>query len=451
MKKMTFPAGFSWGTATASYQVEGAWNEDGKGESIWDRFSHTEGRIATGDTGDVACDQYHRYAEDAAIMKQLGLRGYRFSVSWSRIFPDASGKVNQAGLDYYSRLTDELLKNGVMPFPTLYHWDLPQWLQDQGGWANRDIITHFTTYAETVVNALGDRIKNWMVFNEPWVFVYLGYLYGVHAPGIRDSEAAVKASHIVNLAQSSAMKAMRATGKIEQVGSAFSMASSYPFTDGDDNKAAAERHHAWNNIWFLDPSIKGAYPNAYIEQDKMLRKMDVRPGDMEACVEKPDFIGINLYQRAIVENNPNDRNLGIRQHRGPGPQTAFGWEIWPAALYQMIKRIDKDYKLPIYITENGCSFPTGPDANGRVPDQERADFYHGFVGQVGRAIDEGCDVRGYYAWTLIDNFEWAEGFRQRFGIVHVDFETQKRTIKDSGFWFRDLIARNEIEYDETLV
>ncbi len=452
MKNVIFPAGFSWGTATASYQVEGAWNEDGKGESVWDRFSHTEGKIDTGDTGDVACDQYHRYAEDAAIMKQIGLGGYRFSISWARIFPDASGRVNQKGLDYYSRLVDELLANGVMPFPTLYHWDLPEWLEDQGGWSNRDIIGHFSTYAETVVNALGDRVKNWMVFNEPWVFVYLGYLYGVHAPGVRDSDRAVKASHIVNLAQAAAMRAMRATGKPEMIGSAYSMAAPYPYSDSADDIAASDRHHAWNNIWFLDPLVKGTYPNAYIEQEKMLRKMDVRPGDMEACKEKPDFIGINLYQRSIVENNPDDRNLGIRQHRGFGPQTAFGWEIWPAALYRMIKRIDREYDHPIiYITENGCSYPTGPDGNGRVPDHERIDFYNGFVGQVGRAIDEGCDVRGYYAWTLIDNFEWAEGFRQRFGIVHVDFETQKRTIKDSGYWFRDLIAKNQIVYDETLV
>ncbi len=451
MKKVTFPAGFSWGTATASYQVEGAWQEDGKGESIWDRFSHTEGKINTGDTGDIACDQYHRYPEDVAIMKELGMRGYRFSISWSRIFPDASGVVNQKGLDYYSRLVDELLAAGVMPFPTLYHWDLPQWVEDAGGWSNRAIIGLFSKYAETVVNALGDRVKKWMVFNEPWVFTYLGYLYGVHAPGVRDSDRAVKASHIVNLAQASAMAAMRATGKVEMVGSAHSMAAPYAASESPEDKAASERHHAWNNIWFLDPILKGAYPQAYIEQEKMLRKMDVRPGDMEACKSKLDFIGVNLYQRAIVANNPDDRNLGIRMQRGTGPTTAFGWEVWPAALYQMIKRIDADYKLPIFVTENGCSYPTAPDANGRVPDQERIDFYRGFVGQVGRAIDEGCDVRGYYAWTLIDNFEWAEGFRQRFGIVHVDFETQKRTIKDSGFWFKDTIAANEIAYDETLV
>lgn len=451
MKTMTFPDGFTWGTATASYQVEGAWDEDGKGESIWDRFSHTEGKINTGETGDVACDQYHRYPEDVAIMKQLGMRGYRFSIAWSRIFPDASGTVNQKGVDYYSRLVDELLASGVKPFPTLFHWDLPQWLEDRGGWSNRAIIDDFTRYCEVMVNALGDRVKDWMVFNEPWVFVYLGYLYGVHAPGVRDSDRAVKASHIVNLAQASAMKAMRATGKPSMVGSAYSMAASYPASESEADRAAAERHHAWNNVWFIDPILKGTYPNAYIEQEKMLRKMDIRPGDMEAMREKFDFIGINLYQRTIVAAAEQDRNLGIRPVQGPGPRTAFGWEVWPAALYQMIKRIDRDYDRPvIYVTENGCSYPTAPGADGKVHDQERIDFYNAFIGQVGRAIDEGCDVRGYYAWTLVDNFEWAEGFRQRFGIVHLDTETQKRTIKDSGYWFRDLIAKNQITYDETL-
>lgn len=452
MKKTKFPAGFAWGTATASYQVEGAWDEDGKGESIWDRFVHTSGRIANDDTGDVACDQYHRYKEDVAIMKELGLNAYRFSISWPRVIPDGKGAVNQKGLDYYSRLVDELLANGIQPYPTLYHWDLPQALEDAGGWSNREIVPQFAEYARVVVDALGDRVKQWMVFNEPWVFTYLGYLYGVHAPGVRDSDRGVKASHIVNLAQAAALKSMRATGKAGKIGTAFSMAAPYAASDDPADVAASERHHAWNNVWFLDPLVKGTYPQAYMEQEKMLRKMDVREGDMEACRGELDFIGINLYQRAIVGANENDRNLGIRQERGPGPTTAFGWEVWPAALYRMIKRIDADYGHPvIYITENGCSYPQGPGPDGKVHDPERIEFYNGFVGQMARAIDEGCDVRGYFGWSLIDNFEWAEGYRQRFGIVHVDFETQKRTVKDSGYWWRDLIAKGEIEYDETLV
>jgi beta-glucosidase len=452
MKKVQFPAGFSWGTATASYQVEGAWNEDGKGESIWDRFSHTEGRIQDGTTGDVACDEYHRYKEDVAIMKALGMRGYRFSIAWARIFPDDSGKLNQAGLDYYSRLVDELLANGIMPFPTLYHWDLPQWLQDRGGWANREIIPQFSKYAEVCVNALGDRIKNWMVFNEPWVFTFIALLYGHHAPGIRDSSHCMRATHIVNLAQADAMKAMRATGKPQAVGSAFSMTAMYPASDSAEDIAAAERQHAFTNTWFIDPILKGEYPRAYVDQEQALARMDIQPGDMEAMRSTFDFIGINLYQRGIIAAAESDKNLGTRGIPGPGPRTAFNWEVWPAGIYQMIKRIDKDYGRPtIYITENGCSYPTAPGADGLVHDQERIDFYNGYIGQVARAYDEGCDVRGYYAWTLLDNFEWATGFTQRFGLTYCDFENgQKRTIKDSGYWFRDLIAKNEIDYDETL-
>jgi beta-glucosidase len=450
MKTARFPADFSWGTATASYQVEGAWNEDGKGENIWDRFSHTPGRINTGDTGDVACDQYHRYKEDVALMKELGLRGYRFSISWSRIFPNGKGEVNQKGLDYYNRLVDELLANGIRPFPTLYHWDLPQALQDEGGWANREIVGHFTKYAETCINSLGDRVKHWMVFNEPWVFSFLGYAVGFHAPGVRDREQGMRAMHNVNLAQASAVRAMRATGTAEALGTAFSMSASYPYSDSAEDKAAADRHHGFNNDWFLRPLLKGEYPVAYVDQEAALAASDIRPGDMEAVQADIDFIGINLYTRTIVANNPDEKYLGIRQVPGPGRRTHFGWEVWPAALYTAIMRTHRDYGKPIYITENGCSVDDKVE-DGAVHDEDRIDFYNGYIGQVGRAIDEGADVRGYYAWTLIDNFEWTFGMSQRFGIIHVDFDTLKRTIKDSGYWYRDLIAKGEIDYDETLV
>jgi len=255
-KRAKFPADFSWGTATASYQVEGAWNEDGKGESIWDRFSHEPGRVMNGDTGDVACDQYHRYKEDVALMKELGLRGYRFSISWPRIFPEGKGKLNQAGLDYYNRLVDELLANEIRPFPTLYHWDLPQALQDEGGWANRDIIGHFTTYAEACIKSLGDRVKHWMVFNEPWVFTFLGDIAGIHAPGLRDRPTGMRAMHIANLAQASATRAMRAVGTAEAIGTAFSMTAAYPYTDSEEDRAAAERQHAFSNDWFLRPLME---------------------------------------------------------------------------------------------------------------------------------------------------------------------------------------------------
>ena len=453
MKKVTFPKDFSWGTATASYQVEGAVKEGGRGESIWDRFSHEEGRILNGETGDVTSDQYHRYKEDVALMKQLNQRGYRFSIAWSRIFPEGKGRVNQAGIDYYNRLIDELLANGIRPFPTLYHWDLPSALQDEGGWANRDIIEHFTTYARTCIDAFGDRVKHWMIFNEPWVFVFMGYLYGTHAPALRDATKALTASHIVNLSHASAARAMRAAGTAEMIGTAFSMGAPYPASDSPEDKAAAERQHGFSNDWFLRPIMKGDYPKAYRDLDATMVRMDIRPGDMEQLREPLDFIGINLYSRSIVADAPQDRNVGTRTIPGPGPRTEFGWEVWPAAIYQMIMRVTKEYgRPPIFVTENGCSYGDRPGADGRVHDQKRIDFYNGYIGQVGRALAEGADVRGYYAWTLIDNFEWAMGFSQRFGIIDVDLEgDRRRTIKDSGYWYRDLIARGEIEYDETLV
>ena len=454
MKKVRFPADFSWGTATASYQVEGAWDEDGKGESVWDRFAHTEGKILNGDTGDVACDQYHRYREDVALMKELGLRGYRFSIAWPRIFPSGKGAINQKGIDYYNRLIDELLANGIRPFPTLYHWDLPQALQDEGGWTNRDIIEHFTTYARTCIDSFGDRVKNWMIFNEPHVFIFTSYLGGMHAPGLRNSTAALTASHVTNLAHASALRAMKAVGSAEAIGTAFSMSASYPASDSAEDAAAAERYHGWNNDWFLRPIMKGEYPDAYVDMDAARAKMDIRPGDMEQLRAPLDFIGVNLYSRTIIADAGDGRNLGVRAMpgMGTGPRTDFNWEVWPAAIYQQLMRVWKDYgPTPMYVTENGCSYGDRPGPDGRVHDERRVDFYRGYIGQVGRALAEGADLRGYYAWSLMDNFEWASGYSQRFGIIDCDFPTQKRTIKDSGYWYRDLISKGEIEYDETLV
>jgi len=452
MKKTRFPAGFTWGAATASYQVEGAWDEDGKGESIWDRFSHTPGNILNGDTGDVACDQYHRYKEDVALMKELGLHSYRFSIAWPRVFPQGKGQVNHKGLDYYNRLVDELLANGIKPFPTLYHWDLPQALQDEGGWANRDIIGHFTTYAETVVRALGDRVKDWLVFNEPWVFTFLGYVVGIHAPGIRDRATGMRAMHITNLAQTSAVRAMRAIGTARSIGTAFSMSGIYPYTDGEADRAAAERQWGFSNDWFLRPIMKGQYPAAYLDMEAALKEADVRPGEAESLKEPLDFIGVNLYSRIIAAANPDEKYLGVRQVPGPGPRCHFGWEVWPAAIYRTLMRVHRDYGKPIYVTENGSSWPDQLTPDGRVHDKDRVDCYNGYIGQVARAIDEGADVRGYYAWSLLDNFEWGFGYSQRFGIVYTDFQHRlRRIIKDSGYWYRDLIRSGQIEYDETLV
>ncbi len=445
MPTLEFPPGFVWGCATSAHQIEGAWDEDGKGESIWDRFAHTPGHINTGETGDVACDHYHRYKEDVALMKELGLNAYRFSISWPRIFPTGKGPINAKGLDFYNRLVDELLAAGIIPFPTLFHWDLPQSLQDEGGWGNRETAGRFAEYCVAVVDHLGDRVKRWLIFNEPWVFTILGHMWGIHAPGLRDPALALRTTHVANLAQGMAARAMRATGKVEALGSAFNMTWMYPATDSPEDRAAAERMHAFTNIWFLEPALHGRYPDAY-PAGMAPDRLRIQPGDMEAVKADFDFIGINLYTREMVADNPSDPNLGARVvHLPDVERTEFHWEVYPEALHDAIVRTWNEYRLPIYVTENGCSYGDAPDENGVINDDRRISYYQRYIAQVGRAIQEGADVRGYYSWTLTDNFEWAEGFRQRFGLIWLDVPSQRRTIKKSGYWYRDLIAANRLE------
>jgi beta-glucosidase len=444
MPKVSFPRGFTWGCATASYQIEGAWNEDGKGESIWDRFSHTPGSVMNGDTGDVACDHYHRYKEDVALMKELGLQSYRFSISWPRIFPDGKGAVNQKGLDFYSRLVDELLAAGITPFPTLYHWDLPQALQDEGGWSNRDIAQHFAEYCRVAVDHLGDRVKRWMIFNEPFVFTVLAYISGIHPPAIRNGAMGMRTTHVVNLAQGLAARAIRSTGKVEAVGSAYSMTGVYPASGSPEDIAAAARRRAFSNTWFLEPMVNGRYPDAYVGGTNEAR-LGVQPGDMEVCKAGLDFIGINLYTRSVVAANPQDPNLGARDVTMEGTERShFGWEVWPEALHDVIMQIWDGYHLPIVITENGSSYIDTVE-NGAVHDPQRARYLQRYLAQVAKAIDEGADVRGYHCWSLMDNFEWTFGYSQRFGIVYVDYPTQKRIVKDSGRWYADVIKNNGFE------
>ena len=446
MPKVTFPDDFVWGCATASYQIEGAWDQDGKGESIWDRYVHTPDKIRDGDTGDDACDHYNRYKDDVELMKELGLRSYRFSISWPRCYPDGTDKVNLQGIDFYNRLVDTLLEAGIVPFPTLYHWDLPQALQDKGGWANRDMAKRFEEYAFNIVEHLGDRIKRWLLFNEPWVFTILGYLTGTHAPGIRDASMALRATHVVNLAQGMAARTMRATGKVDALGTAFSMGGVYPATDSPEDRAAAERRFAFNSLWFLETVQNGRYPDAYIGGTDLAR-LGAEDGDMELIKEPLDFIGINLYTRSVIANDPNDPNLGTRDVPvEKAERTDFGWEVYPRALHDVIMRIWNDYKLPIYVTENGCSYDDGPDARGVVDDQRRVSFLQRYIAAVARAREEGADVRGYFLWSLMDNFEWGMGYSQRFGITHVDFTTQERIIKQSGYWYQKLIDKGSYEY-----
>jgi beta-glucosidase len=450
MAALTFPKGFLWGTASASYQIEGAWNEDGKGESIWDRFCHTPGKIKQGDSGDVACDYYHRYGGDIAMMSELGLSASRISLSWPRILPQGRGTINQKGLDFYSRVVDEMLRRNIKPFVTLFHWDLPQAIEDAGGWPNRDTAGYFRDYAALVADRLGDRVKHWMIFNEPWVFTIFGYLAGIHAPGRNEPAEAMRATHVVNLAQGLAVRAIRDQGhQPEAVGTAFSMSPVHPQNPASkDDRDAAERWHGFFNTWFLETVMNGRYPEVYVS-GKFADRVEIRPGDLETIKAPLDFVGINLYTRQVVAYEPTDTNLGAKQVRPDGKEfTDFGWEIYPKALSEMILRITKDYnRPPIYVTENGCSYGDGPGADGEVRDERRVSFLRRYIGEVGRAIQQGADVRGYFTWTFTDNFEWAEGYQQRFGIVYCDFKTQQRIVKQSGKWYSRLARANALDLE----
>lgn len=443
-----FPANFYWGTATASYQVEGAWDEDGKGESIWDRFSHTVGKVKGGDTGDVACDHYHLYKQDIALMKRLNQRSCRFSIAWPRIQPTGTGTVNQKGLDHYSRVTDALLEAGIRPMCTVYHWDLPQALEDRGGWPNRDTAAIFADYAGIVAKSLGDRINTWAIFNEPWVFTYLGYGSGMHAPAKSDPKLFLKAAHTVNLAQGEAFRAMKSAAPKAKIGSAFSMSPGAPASDSEADRAATARFHAVNNVLFLYTAMHGEYPKAFVN-DTPFEIMGVKPGDGKIMRAPLDWIGINYYNRHVVSYDPKVPFAEFNAVMpAVGPMTDNGWEVWPKGLYDIVTQISNEYNKPIIeITENGCSYADAPysGANGGVPDKRRTDFFRGHLAELARAIKDGADVRGYHAWSLLDNFEWAEGYSQRFGLTYVDFRDQKRTVKDSGLWYAKVAAANRLD------
>jgi beta-glucosidase len=449
--EITFPKGFLWGSATASYQVEGAWNIDGRGESIWDRFSHTPGNVKGAWTGDVACDDYHRFPEDLALMKQMNLRSYRYSIAWPRIQPSGSGASNQKGIDYYKRLTDAVVGAGMRPLVTLFHWDLPQPLEDQGGWPNRDTAARFADYVEIVVKALGDRINTWAIFNEPWVFTYVGYAEGRHAPGKTDFDLFLKASHTVNLAQGDGFRAIKAIAPKSNVGSAFSMSPATPATSSPEDAAAAKRFDAFNNVWFLETALRGRYPDAFVHGTP-LKVMGFQSGDEKRMAAPLDYVGVNYYFRRLV-SAANDatpaevsyKSMGFATEMGKdGPLTEIGWEVYPRGLYDIVQRVSKDYKLPIEITENGCSYGDYPDATGRVADIRRIHYYRDHLRELAHAINDGAEVHGYHAWSILDNFEWAEGYTQRFGLVYIDFPTQRRYMKDSAKWYAKVASTNTV-------
>lgn len=436
MAYYTFPKNFVWGAATASYQIEGAWKEDGKGESIWDRFSHTPGNVKNGDTGDVADDHYHRYKQDIELMKTLGLHAYRFSIGWPRIFPQGIGAVNRKGLDFYDRLVDALREAQIEPYVTLYHWDLPQALQDRGGWGSRDIAGWFTDYALEAQRRLGDRVRNWMTLNEPWCIAFLGYRDGEHAPGLKDEKLAVAASHNLLRAHGSAVKAMRAADPNARYGIVLNLPYAEPAQPIEQDRSAAAFHWEQNSGWFLDPLLKRGYPKRMLEHYGSRAPM-IRDGDMELIAQPLDFLGVNYYSRDVVS--------GSGRVRVPESEyTEMDWEVSAPAFKRYLLRL-RDYPTPpIYVTENGAAFADQLSAERHVHDPRRMNYLREYIAAMGEAISEGTDVRGYFAWSLLDNFEWALGYSKRFGIVYVDYNTQERIIKDGGKFYAGVIANNAV-------
>jgi beta-glucosidase len=444
MSRIQFPANFLWGSATASYQIEGAWDEDGKGESIWDRFAHTPGRIRDGSNGDVACDHYHRWSDDIAMMKSLGLNAYRFSLAWPRVFPEGRGAIEPRGVDFYSRLVDGLLEAGITPYVTLYHWDLPQALQDEGGWGNRDTAHAFADYVDVVSRALGDRVKHWMTINEPWCVSLLSHGLGEHAPGLKDWPLALRASHHVLLAHGLAVPVLRANVPGSDVSVVLNFTTAVPGTESPADRNAARIFDGFFNRWFLDPVYGRGYPSDmvahYTRMGLLPNGMDfVQPGDLEIIAAPTDGLAINYYTRDVVRH---DEGMGFTSDRPNAtlPRTEMDWEIYPQGLYELLCRLHFGYQVPrIVIAENGIATPDVQNADGRVVDQMRIDYLRGHFAAAVRAMEAGVPLAGYFVWSLMDNFEWAWGYTKRFGLVWVDYETQQRTPKESAHWLREVI------------
>ena len=444
-KKIPFPPEFVWGAATAAYQIEGAWNEDGKGESIWDRFSHTPGRVHQGDTGDIACDHYHRWAGDIDIMKSLGLKAYRFSISWPRVYPSGRGQVNSAGLDFYDHLVDGLLEAGIDPYVTLYHWDLPQVLQDEGGWTARATTEAFVEYADTLSKRLGDRVKYWVTLNEPFVSAFVGYQEGQHAPGHTDLGEALASAHHLLLAHGWSVPVIRANSDEAQLGIVLNVGVTYPASQSYFDRAATWQIDGRIYRWFLDPLTARGYPYDIVAHDN--QPMDfIQEGDMEVIATPLDFLGVNYYSREIVrsEEVSEDKNSPRTLFSNPN-STEMGWEVYPEGLYEVLCRLHFDYRFPSYfITENGAAYPDQLESDGQVHDPLRQDYLKNHLVSAWRAVEAGLPLLGFFYWSLLDNFEWAHGYSKRFGLIYIDYATQRRILKDSAHWYREVIAANAI-------
>ncbi len=448
--KMTFPENFLWGAATASYQVEGAWDKHGKGESTWDRFTHTPGKIRDNDTGDVADDHYHLWKKDIGLMKKIGLKAYRFSISWPRVLPVGRGKVNQKGLDFYSKLVDGLLQAGITPFVTLNHWDLPQKLEDEGGWPVRSTAEAFVEYTDVVTRALGDRVKNWITHNEPAVVAWMGYSMGIHAPGLTDYKLGARAAHHLLLSHGQAVPVIRGNSSAAEAGITLDISWRLPASNSRADKDLLRADDGMWFRWFADPLYGRGYPSDKIadftKSGALPNGMDfVQPGDMDVIATLTDFLGLNYYSRHIYRANvpENDPQILFAQPKTPEHWTEMNWEIFPDGLTGVLGRAYFNY-LPrkLYITENGASYSTPPDEKGAIHDEYRTSYLRTHFAAAYRAIQAGIPLAGYFVWSLLDNFEWSWGYLQRFGIIWVDYQTQKRTLKDSAKWYKRVIRKN---------
>lgn len=440
MAIIEFPKNMKWGAATAAYQIEGAAFEDGRGPSIWDTFSHTPGKVFNGDNGDVACDSYHRYEEDIKLMKELGIDVYRFSVSWSRIFPSGTGEVNMKGLRYYHNLVDALLENGIEPMCTLYHWDLPQSLQDKGGWNNRETVEAFANYSEYMFKAFSKKIKSWITINEPWCASFLSNFIGIHAPGNHDLQLATTISHHLLLAHGKAVTRFRALGIEGDIGYAPNLEWLEPFSSKQEDIDACNRGMGFFIEWFFDPVFKGNYPKFMLEWfEKKGVTLSIEDGDMETINQAIDFVGINYYTGSVGRYKKDEELFDLEKVDIGYEKTDLNWNIYPDGFFKALSKLKDQYgSVPIYITENGACYNDEVE-NDRVKDQGRINYVKQHLTSLKRSMDSGVNIKGYLTWSLLDNFEWAEGYDKRFGLIHINFNTMERTKKDSYYWYKQTI------------
>jgi beta-glucosidase len=451
--RFRFPDGFHWGAATSAQQIEGAVREDGRGESVWDHFALVPGNIADRSDPSIACDHFHRWRDDLAVMAEIGLTAYRFSIAWPRVMPHGFGDANPRGLEFYDRLVDGLLAAGITPFVTLNHWDTPQTLQERGGWVSRDTAHAFDEYAVAVVERLGDRVRHWITHNEPWCQSTLGYEQGRHAPGHRNPGEALAVAHHLLLSHGWAASSIRRRSPAAQVGISHILVDVHPASGSDADRDAARALDGTFNRWYLDPIFRGSYPQDVIAdrvRDRHLATAELpflQAGDMAAIATPIDFLGVNYYSRSVVRAGDDGRPVGVPM-ASPEQRTATGWEVWPQGLHDVLTRVAREYApTALYVTENGAAFEDRVEPSGRVVDERRIEFLRGHLDAAARAIAAGVPLAGYFVWSLLDNWEWADGYEKRFGIVRVDYPTQRRTLKDSAHWYRSAIAARGLPDD----